>query len=155
MSGYSDQDLAAHAASLRLSDTSEGDNAIRNANELAQQVQPPVQAPAVSVRSNAEIVEPVLVVTSHSAVDTGSPSECVILHLHCFLQSVVAPAPALDRPSGPSVFCSCRRASCGAMIACDNANCEYGWFHFDCVGLVEPPRGDWYCSDCMSRLNRQ
>ncbi|ODV97250.1 hypothetical protein PACTADRAFT_79643 [Pachysolen tannophilus NRRL Y-2460] len=46
------------------------------------------------------------------------------------------------------LYCFCRQVSFGNMIACDNANCKYEWFHYDCVGLKEPPQGTWYCPDC-------
>ncbi|KAG0193435.1 hypothetical protein DFQ28_005252 [Apophysomyces sp. BC1034] len=35
------------------------------------------------------------------------------------------------------------------MVACDEENCEREWFHYACVGLVEPPPGEWFCNDCM------
>lgn len=46
------------------------------------------------------------------------------------------------------LYCFCQQVSYGAMVACDNPNCKYEWFHYDCVGLKEPPSGVWYCPDC-------
>jgi hypothetical protein len=54
------------------------------------------------------------------------------------------------------------------MIACDNSDCELEWvrvmsfivpsihltyhkFHYGCVGLSEPPEGEWFCEDCRLR----
>lgn len=36
------------------------------------------------------------------------------------------------------------------MIGCDRRD---GWFHFECVGIEEPPpeRQKWYCLDCASQ----
>lgn len=45
-------------------------------------------------------------------------------------------------------YCICHRASEGNMIACDNDSCPVEWFHWDCVGVVTEPVGDWYCPDC-------
>lgn len=43
-------------------------------------------------------------------------------------------------------YCFCNRESYGEMIACDNPNCPYEWFHYDCIGMTQPPKGKWYCS---------
>ncbi|KAI8138762.1 hypothetical protein BJV82DRAFT_522916 [Fennellomyces sp. T-0311] len=45
-------------------------------------------------------------------------------------------------------YCICNQVSYGDMVACDGENCEKEWFHYACVGLVEPPAGKWYCDDC-------
>ncbi len=48
------------------------------------------------------------------------------------------------------LFCYCDEPSSGRMVACDGEECEREWFHFECVGMSEPPSGDqhWYCRDC-------
>jgi hypothetical protein len=38
-----------------------------------------------------------------------------------------------------------RQVSFGEMVACDNADCPYEWFHYACVQLDAPPKGDWLC----------
>lgn len=55
--------------------------------------------------------------------------------------------------SGPladeQVYCSCKRISFGEMIACDNADCPFEWFHLSCVGITKPsPMEKWYCERC-------
>jgi len=40
------------------------------------------------------------------------------------------------------------QVSFGEMVACDNPDCPIEWFHYECVGLDEPPKGKWYCRDC-------
>ncbi|KAK5740811.1 hypothetical protein LTR17_004401 [Elasticomyces elasticus] len=47
-------------------------------------------------------------------------------------------------------YCYCDGPSSGRMIACDGADCEREWFHFDCVGMSELPGDDqeWLCKDC-------
>ena len=54
---------------------------------------------------------------------------------------------AVRDPAEP-VYCYCQRVSFGEMVACDNADCPIEWFHYECVGLDEPPKGKWYCKDC-------
>lgn len=53
------------------------------------------------------------------------------------------------------LYCFCQRVSFGAMVGCDNNDCKYEWFHYECVGLKEPPKGKWYCSDCIERLKQK
>ncbi|KAJ0396611.1 hypothetical protein P43SY_008905 [Pythium insidiosum] len=59
-----------------------------------------------------------------------------------------------DLPIDPNepVYCHCRRVSYGQMVGCDNDDCKYEWFHFECVGLTDQPQGTWYCSDCKAAL---
>ncbi|OJD32134.1 map kinase kinase [Diplodia corticola] len=52
-------------------------------------------------------------------------------------------------------YCLCGDVSYGAMVACDNDNCEKEWFHLECVGL---PNGikdgeTWYCPECRAILH--
>ncbi|KAG5365393.1 Chromatin modification-related protein [Yarrowia sp. C11] len=46
------------------------------------------------------------------------------------------------------LYCFCQQPSFGEMVACDNDDCQYEWFHYDCVGLAEPPQGVWFCPSC-------
>jgi len=50
------------------------------------------------------------------------------------------------------VYCTCRSVSHGDMVACDNDNCPYEWFHWKCVGLTREPVGTWYCDECRATL---
>ena len=49
-------------------------------------------------------------------------------------------------------YCTCRSVSYGNMVACDNDDCPYEWFHWNCVGMTREPAGKWYCSECRQRL---
>ncbi|KAL4878290.1 inhibitor of growth proteins N-terminal histone-binding-domain-containing protein [Aspergillus karnatakaensis] len=48
------------------------------------------------------------------------------------------------------VYCTCRTVSHGDMVACDNEDCKFEWFHWKCVGLTREPVGKWYCPDCLA-----
>lgn len=61
----------------------------------------------------------------------------------------------ISQEAEDEVYCSCRQVSFGNMIACDNDNCPYEWFHWDCVGLVEPPQGKWYCPTCIQSMAKE
>lgn len=52
------------------------------------------------------------------------------------------------------VYCTCRSVSHGDMVACDNDNCPYEWFHWKCVGLTREPVGTWFCDECRKNLGR-
>ncbi|XP_055538853.1 uncharacterized protein LOC129726174 [Wyeomyia smithii] len=60
--------------------------------------------------------------------------------------------PAGWRPprEGESVYCYCRCPydEVSEMIACDGDNCRIEWFHFECVGIIMPPKGKWFCPEC-------
>ena len=45
-------------------------------------------------------------------------------------------------------YCLCQNVSFGNMVACDNDECPYEWFHWHCVGLKSEPTGTWYCPVC-------
>ncbi|XP_072944381.1 uncharacterized protein MESR4 [Epargyreus clarus] len=51
---------------------------------------------------------------------------------------------------GESVYCYCRCPydEVSEMIACDAEGCTIEWFHFECVGIMVPPKGKWYCPEC-------
>ena len=48
------------------------------------------------------------------------------------------------------VFCRCKGLATREMIACDNKNCTFEWFHYSCVGLTADsiPDGSWFCDNC-------
>lgn len=47
-------------------------------------------------------------------------------------------------------YCYCRRPynEEQGMIGCDGVSCSIEWFHFECVGILVPPKGNWYCPEC-------
>ncbi|KAF7232332.1 hypothetical protein EG68_10814 [Paragonimus skrjabini miyazakii] len=62
------------------------------------------------------------------------------------------PGEVLDMPVDPNepTYCVCQQVSYGEMVACDNHDCPIEWFHFECVGLVSKPRGQWFCPQCTA-----
>lgn len=48
-------------------------------------------------------------------------------------------------------YCQCPYDEVSEMIACDGQDCTIEWFHFECVGIMVPPKGKWYCPDCRKR----
>lgn len=48
-------------------------------------------------------------------------------------------------------FCQCPYDEVSEMIACDAHDCVIEWFHFECVGIMDPPKGKWYCPDCKKK----
>jgi len=52
-------------------------------------------------------------------------------------------------------YCFCNEMSYGDMIACDSPTCRREWFHYPCVGIVTPPKGKWFCTECMQLQQQQ
>ncbi|KAJ7785891.1 hypothetical protein B0H16DRAFT_1488382 [Mycena metata] len=50
-----------------------------------------------------------------------------------------------------NLYCFCQKQSYGDMIACDNDNCPYEWFHLSCVQLSQPTPEKWYCRECVEK----
>merc|ERR1711915_508045 len=48
-------------------------------------------------------------------------------------------------------FCQCPHDDISEMIGCDAPDCKLEWFHFECVGIMVPPAGKWYCPQCTKR----
>ena len=47
-------------------------------------------------------------------------------------------------------YCFCNERSYGEMVACENEQCQYEWFHLQCLGLKKSPDDEevWYCPTC-------
>lgn len=66
-----------------------------------------------------------------------------------------------DGPDGDDadtqLYCFCQRVSFGEMIACDNDDCRFEWFHWQCVGITSTPKDNeiWYCPDCAPRMEKR
>lgn len=48
-------------------------------------------------------------------------------------------------------YCQCPYDEVSEMIACDGKDCSIEWFHFECVGIMVPPKGKWFCPDCRKK----
>lgn len=68
------------------------------------------------------------------------------------------PGPA--RVIGPSglglepTYCYCNQVSFGEMVGCDGDSCKREWFHLPCIGFKNPPKGKWYCDDCLAKMKK-
>lgn len=77
------------------------------------------------------------------------------------LMDVVIAHPSDDeehsfRPPEEPLYCSCKRVSFGEMIACDNDECPFEWFHLACVGITKPLNTEkWYCDRCREDATRK
>lgn len=52
-------------------------------------------------------------------------------------------------------YCMCQSVSYGDMVACDNEECPFEWFHWTCVGLKSEPVGTWICPVCTKAANKK
>lgn len=55
--------------------------------------------------------------------------------------------------TGEKTYCVCNQVSFGNMIACEMDGCAIEWFHYECVGITEAPKGKWYCGECREKLS--
>ncbi|XP_011632564.1 uncharacterized protein LOC105424170 [Pogonomyrmex barbatus] len=60
-------------------------------------------------------------------------------------------ASTTERPGKIYCYCRCPYDEVSEMIACDGEDCRIEWFHFECVGIMVPPKGKWYCPDCRKK----
>ncbi|KAK4186462.1 inhibitor of growth proteins N-terminal histone-binding-domain-containing protein [Podospora australis] len=60
-----------------------------------------------------------------------------------------------DEAGDDKKYCSCQNVSFGNMVACDNDDCPYEWFHWGCVGLKSEPNGAWFCPDCSESMKKK
>ncbi|VDO26984.1 unnamed protein product [Brugia timori] len=56
-----------------------------------------------------------------------------------------------ESDSDRRVWCFCREIRYGSMVACDDPECRYEWFHYGCVNVIEKPKGKWYCPECAPK----
>lgn len=52
-------------------------------------------------------------------------------------------------------YCYCNQVSFGEMVGCDGADCKREWFHLPCIGFKNPPKGRWYCDDCLVKMKKR
>lgn len=66
---------------------------------------------------------------------------------------IMPPAGCRPAREGESVYCYCRCPydEVSEMIACDGSDCPIEWFHFECVNIMVPPKGTWYCPQCRPK----
>ncbi|KAK6465430.1 hypothetical protein DFJ63DRAFT_332857 [Scheffersomyces coipomensis] len=51
-------------------------------------------------------------------------------------------------------YCYCNQVSFGEMVGCDGDDCKREWFHLPCIGFKNPPKGKWYCDDCLIKMKK-
>lgn len=66
-----------------------------------------------------------------------------------------SPTPEFPIDPNEPTYCLCNQVSFGEMIGCDNEECPIEWFHFQCVGLTNKPKGKWYCPKCTNERKRE
>ncbi|TDZ33687.1 Chromatin modification-related protein YNG2 [Colletotrichum spinosum] len=59
-----------------------------------------------------------------------------------------------DEAGDDKKYCTCQNVSFGDMVACDNEECPYEWFHWSCVGLKSEPNGTWFCPVCTENMEK-
>lgn len=66
----------------------------------------------------------------------------------------LGPQPQLGANNTEPTYCYCNQVSFGEMVGCDGGDCKREWFHLPCIGFKNPPKGKWYCDDCLSKMKK-
>ena len=69
--------------------------------------------------------------------------------------SISVSGPTQIQTADNKLYCVCQSPhdDVSEMIGCDAPDCRLEWFHFECVGIMVPPEGQWYCPECTKRYN--
>ncbi|ABN66199.1 predicted protein [Scheffersomyces stipitis CBS 6054] len=71
------------------------------------------------------------------------------------IDRVKAEVPASKaKNTGEPTYCYCNQVSFGEMVGCDGDDCKREWFHLPCIGFKNPPKGKWYCDDCLVKMKK-
>lgn len=65
------------------------------------------------------------------------------------------PAMPVKQQTALYCYCRCPYDEVSEMIGCDSNDCAIEWFHFECVGIMVPPKGQWFCPDCRKRKQQR
>jgi len=88
-----------------------------------------------------------------SSIHSTAASIAVVNQTNRNINHVDTTDPDPDGDGDDRTYCFCDRVSYGEMIACDDDNCEREWFHLGCIGLTQPPQGEWHCDACKNKKN--
>jgi len=112
-----------------------------------QQVAPPEASPIAAPTSATESEDP----ADSSSDSSESETENTVNQPK--INPTVSPVSTstTERPGKIYCYCRCPYDEVSEMIACDGEDCRIEWFHFECVGIMVPPKGKWYCPDCRKK----
>ncbi|XP_065089171.1 inhibitor of growth protein 3-like isoform X1 [Ochlerotatus camptorhynchus] len=94
--------------------------------------------------------------SAHTAHHPGGPpvGPNVVLNENGMVVEQTAEGEWTYDPNEPR-YCICNQVSYGDMVACDNEDCPFEWFHYPCVNITSTPKGKWYCPQCSSSMKRR
>ncbi|KAL1441044.1 hypothetical protein MTO96_008796 [Rhipicephalus appendiculatus] len=46
-------------------------------------------------------------------------------------------------------------AAAASQAIAATQQCPFEWFHYQCVGITQPPKGKWFCPQCTSAMKRR
>lgn len=87
--------------------------------------------------------------SSSSEIDSESDTERT--PVHPMVTNISGAISTSEKDDKLYCYCQCPYDEVSEMIACDGVDCAIEWFHFECVGIMVPPKGKWYCPDCRKR----
>ncbi|XP_039453305.1 inhibitor of growth protein 3 isoform X1 [Culex pipiens pallens] len=90
----------------------------------------------------------------HGRTQPHGPSGGVVLNENGMVVEQTPEGEWTYDPNEPR-YCICNQVSYGDMVACDNEDCPFEWFHYPCVNITSSPKGKWYCPQCSSSMKRR
>ena len=85
------------------------------------------------------------VTTERNVIDTTISTDVIA---SSSLNSSATLEDSADLAQDQPTYCYCHKPEKETMIACDNPDCPYEWFHISCLKMTTIPKGKWYCPDC-------
>lgn len=120
-----------------------------------------LQSPPPTTMMMAEVNEPMTSRKAQERLEKQQKLDMAIQNTQLYFQrynhaQIGSAETPQETTESEGVYCYCRRAydEQQGMIGCDGAHCQIEWFHFECVGILVPPRGSWYCPECQKEQHQ-
>lgn len=114
-------------------------------------IRPTAKPGELKVLQKSPMVPPLIIPNPYKS-DSGSDSNDSVDAVN------EVPVPPPEPPKkNVQLYCYCRCPydEVSEMIGCDSHDCAIEWFHFECVGIMVPPKGQWFCPDCRKKKQAQ
>lgn len=89
----------------------------------------------------------------HSAPDLIEDFKMFMPETAAQAEAAQASATSASAEEGERKYCYCQKPAHGEMLACDDEDCTFKWFHLSCLDLDWMPTKDkiWYCAACRAK----
>ncbi|EFA10073.1 uncharacterized protein MESR4 [Tribolium castaneum] len=124
-------------------------------------VQPPLTVPPITIKTGPPPVQPF-----RGYPNKDTPRKMPTIKLKPKVEDGESEVESNDssnegrnmlqvNPDALYCYCKCPYDEVSEMIGCDSRDCSIEWFHFECVGIMVPPKGHWYCPECRKKRQQK